>query len=277
MSEEETVRILRNDVLLLFVLAACAVGLFLLTKTVAAREGAIESHVAAVWYQDGLRKFTAGETERSIESFRKAAAIDRDNHRYILALADALAAGNHTVEAEQALLRLRELDPTNAEINLHLGRLAAKSGNVQKAVLYYHSSLDGMWTGADVAEQRRNVRIELIHFLIGRHDENRALSELLVLDSEPPDSELPDSSEARVQTAKMFLQVDDTRHALIDFSEAVRLDPHNMEALAGAGDAAFRLGDERKARHYLEEATARGDQSPQTLQDLSQLQSGDAK
>ncbi len=238
---------------------------------VAAREGAIESHVAAVWYQDGLRKFSAGATERSIESFRKATAIERDNHKYVLALADALAAGNHNVEAEQALLRLRELDPTSAEINLHLGRLAAKSGNVQKAVLYYHSSLDGMWTGADVAEQRRNVRIELIHFLIGRHDENRALSELLVLDSE-----LPDNSEAHVQTAKMFLQADDTRHALNDFSEAARLDPHNLEALGGAGDAAFRLGEDRKARHYLEEATGRGDQSPQTLQDLSVLRNGDA-
>ncbi|HTY84592.1 MAG TPA: tetratricopeptide repeat protein [Silvibacterium sp.] len=272
MSEEETVRILRRDMLLLFVLAACAVGLFLLTRTVAAREGAIESHVAAVWYQDGVSKFTAGATEKSIESFRKATAIDRDNRKYVLALADALAAGNHNVEAEQALLRLRELDPTSAEINLHLGRLAARSGNVQKAVLYYHSSLDGMWTGPDVAEQRRNIRIELIRFLISRHDQNRALSELLVLDSE-----LPDSSEAHVQAAKMFLQVDDSRHALNDFSEAVRLDPHNTEALAGAGDAAFRLGDDRKARLYLEEAAARGDQSPQTLQDLSLLQNGDAK
>jgi len=258
-SEEETVRILRRDVLLLFVLAACAVALFLLTRTVAAREGAIESRVAAIWYQDGVSKFSAGATNESIESFRKATAIDRDNRKYVLALTDALAAGNHNVEAEQALLRLRELDPTNAEINLHLARLAAKSGNIQKAVLYYHSSLDGMWTGADVAELRRNIRIELIRFLISHHDENRVLSELLVLDSE-----LPNSSEAHVHAANMFLQANEARHALNDFVEAVRLDPHNTEALAGAGEAEFRLGDYQKARHYVEEAMEQGDRSTET-------------
>jgi predicted Zn-dependent protease len=266
-SEEETVRILRKDVLLLAALAACAGGLFLITKAVAAREGAIEAHVASTWYQAGLLKASAGKVDGSIESFRKATAIDRDNRAYVLALADALAAGNHTVEAKQALLRLRETDPTNAEINLHLARLAAKTGNVLDAVLYYHSSLDGMWTGSDVAEQRRIIRTELIHFLIERHDENRALSELLVLDGE-----LPDSSDAHVQAAKLFLAADDARHALNDFSEAIRLDPGNAEALAGAGEAEFRLGDYQKARHYLEEATAQGEQSAKTEELLSLVQ-----
>lgn len=127
MSEEETVRILRRDMLLLSALAACAVGLFLVTKTVAAREETMESRVAATWYQDGVRKFRTGAVEKSIESFRKATGIDRENRTYVLALADALAAGNHNLEAQEALLRLRESDPTNAEINLHLATLAAKS------------------------------------------------------------------------------------------------------------------------------------------------------
>jgi len=263
-SEEETVRILRRDILLLAALAACASGLFLITKAVAAREGAIEKRVASTWYQDGLLKADVGKVDGSIESFRKATAIDRDNRTYVLALADALAAANQIVEAKQALLRLREMDPTNAEINLHLARLAAKTGNVLDAVLYYHSALDGMWTGHDVAERRRNIRTELIHFLIERHDENRALSELLVLDGE-----LPDSSDAHVQAATLFLQADDARHALSDFSEAIRLDPGNAEALAGAGEAEFRLGDYRRARHYLEEATAQGDVAPETAQLLT--------
>jgi predicted Zn-dependent protease len=263
-SEEETVRILRRDVLLLTVLAMCAVGLFLLTKAMAAREGAIETRVAATWYQDGLSKFRAGATDAAIESFRKSTAIDRENRTYVLALSDALAAGNHNPEAKQALLRLRELDPTNAEINLHLARLAVKTGNVQDAVLYYHSALDGMWTEPNVAAQRRNVRTELIHFLIERGDKNRALSELLVLDSD-----LPDSADQHVEAAKLFLKANDARHALNDFSEAIRLDGHNAEALAGAGEAEFRLGDYQKARHYLEDATAQGETSTETDQFLS--------
>ena len=55
----------------LSILAVCAVGLFLLTRAVAAREGAIESRVAATWYQDGVRKFHAGAIDGAIESFRK--------------------------------------------------------------------------------------------------------------------------------------------------------------------------------------------------------------
>ena len=264
MSEEETVRILRRDVLLLSILAVCAVGLFLLTRAVAAREGAIESRVAATWYQDGLRKFHAGAIDGAIESFRKSTAIDRENRTYVLALADSLAAGNHNMEAKQALLHLRESDPTNAEINLHLARLAVKNDNAQDAVLYYHSALDGLWTGPDVAERRRDVRNELIRFLIARHDENRALSELLVLDSE-----LPDSADVQVEAGKLFLKADDAKHALNDFSEALRLDPHNAEALSKAGEAEFRLGEYRKAGHDLEEATAQGETSAETAQMLS--------
>ncbi len=264
MSEEETVRILRRDILLLAILAVSTVGLFILTKAVAAREGSVESRVASTWYQDGMMKFHAGSINAAIESFQKSTAIDRENRTYVMALADALAAGNKNIAAEDALHRLRESDPTNAEINLHLARLAVKTGKVRDAVLYYHSALDGLWAGPDVAEERRDVRRELIYFLIDHHDENRALSELLVLDSD-----LPDTADAHVQVAKLFLKADDARHALNDFVEALRLDPHDADALSGAGEAEFRLGDYRRARHYLEEAATQGQTSAETAQLLS--------
>jgi len=266
-SEEETVRILRKDVLLLFLLAACAVSVFVLTKTVAAREGQIESRVAGIWYQDGERQIKAGQVDDAIDSFRKATGIDRENPRYVLALADALALGDHNIEAEQALQRLRDTDPTNAEINLRLARLAAKRGQIPEAVLYYHTSLDGMWKGPDIATKRRDVRLELIRFLIAGHDHDRALSELLVLDSE-----LPEKADAHVQAAKLYLLEGDEQRALNDFKEAVRLDPLNDQALSGAGETEFQLGDRRKARQYLEQAVARGDASPQTRDLLQQTE-----
>lgn len=231
-SEAETSRILRRDMLLLAVVAACTVGLFLITKAVAARQDAIDSHVAAYWYADGERKLSAGQADGAIDSLRKATGIDRENPLYMLALADALAQGNHTIEAQQALQRLREMQPTNADVNLRLARLAAKRGDIAEAVRFYHESLDGMWGGPGVARRRQDVRTELIHFLIERHDETRALSELLVLDSE-----LPNNADARVQAAKLFLEEGDARHALDDFDEALRLDPSNGEARAGKDQA----------------------------------------
>lgn len=266
MSEGETVRLLRRDILLLCVLGGCVIGLYLFTKAAAERVRSIESRIAATWYRDGARKFTSGDTEGAIDSFRKATGIDRENRTYVLAMADALAAANHNMEAQEAVQRLREASPTNAEINLHLARLAAKRGNMPEAVLYYHSALDGMWVGTEAQEQRRNIRIELIQFLIASRDENRTLSELLMLDSE-----LPDKADAHVQVGKLFLQVNDARHALNDFTEALRLDPQDVDAMVGAGEAAFRLGDHYKARHFLEEAEAHGDNSAQTAQLLTEL------
>ena len=262
--EEDTARVLRRDVLLLFALGVATIGVFVFTKAMAARELAMETHVAETWYQDGLRKFKAGSIDGAIESLRKATGIDRDNRGYMLALADALAAGNHDIEAEQALMHLRDADPTNAEINLHLARLAAKTGDVQKAVIFYHSSLDGMWKGPTAVQQRRQIRTELIYFLLAHHDETRALSELLVLDAD-----LPSTATAHIQIAKLFWQAGDAQRALNDYVEAIKLDPHNAEALAGAGTADFRLGDYHKAHHYLEEAAAEGDESTDTAQLLS--------
>ena len=264
MNDEKTVRLLRRDVLQLCVLGVCVIFLYLFTRAAAARIGSIDRHVAATWYAEGTRSFRSGDAKGAIESFTKAAAIDRDNRTYLLALADALAATNHNMEAQEALQRLREADPTNADFNLHLARLAAKRGNTSEAVVYYHSALDGMWAGPEALEQRRNVRIELVQFLIAKHDENRALSELLVVDTE-----LPDKPSAHIQVAKLFLQVGDARHALNDFAEALRLDLHDVGAMTGAGEAAFRLDDYRKARHYLEEATAQGDKSSRTAESLS--------
>ena len=62
-------------------------------------------------------------------------------------LADALGEGGHNAEAIQALSRLREADPEDAEINLHLARLAGKDGDVDSAVHYYENALYGRWTG----------------------------------------------------------------------------------------------------------------------------------
>ncbi|MCL2661013.1 MAG: hypothetical protein FWD64_10935 [Acidobacteriaceae bacterium] len=184
MREERTVGILRKDGPQLAILFVCAVGMFALTKLVAARVEAIDSRVAGFWYQDGLRKSHAGAGAGSIESFRKSVAIESDNPTYVLAFTDALAAGGHQDEAKQELLRLLAANPADPQVNLHLARLAAAAGQVQDAVHYYHSALDGLPAGEAGVEQRRDVRQELIYFLIGRHDESRARAELLTQDGD---------------------------------------------------------------------------------------------
>ena len=267
MEKQETQRAVRADIARLLVLVACAVVLFFFTRAAAARQRRLEIRSAANWYEIGESQLRSGAIESATESLRKATRNDPDNQKYLMRLADALGDGGHNAEAMQALSRLRESDPEDAEINLHLARLAGKDGDVDNAVHYYENALYGRWTGGQVDERQRQTRVELIQFLLDHQDRDRALSELLILDSE-----LPDTATAHNQAAELFLRANDLPRALEDFVDAIHLDPGNIDALAGAGETAFQLGEYRKARHYLEAAVKNGEDNQKAIQTLSLTQ-----
>jgi tetratricopeptide (TPR) repeat protein len=224
----------------------------------------MEVDIAAFWYAQGERLLSSGSTTQAIDAFRKAVAGERENRKYAFALANALAAGNHDQEAMQTILRLREFDPENAEINLALARLAAKHDDLSETIHYYENAIYGRWAGTQVDQRRRQVRMELIRLLMAHQQRARAFSELLILDGD-----LPRTAEAHDQAGELFLQVGDAQHALNDFSEAIELDNHDASALAGAGEASFDLGDYIKARRYLEAAVLQLPESEHAKQLLS--------
>lgn len=264
MHEGETPRILNKEIFLLATLALVAFGVFVFTKTMAAREQQMEVQIGRIWYEQGQRYIASGKTEQAIQAFRRAIAGTRYNQKYALALADALATGNHNAEAQELLLRLRESDPENAEINIYLARLASKQGEVSDAVRYYQNALYGRWTGVQIDVRRRQLRIELIHFLLERQERNLASSQLLILETE-----LTGSAPSKVQAAKLFIEAGDLQHASKEYMEAARLDGHNVEALTGAGETSFRLADYTKAKQYLRASLDLDPQSEQTRQLLS--------
>ncbi len=262
--EEKTYRVLNREIFLLVALAVLAIGVFVFTRKMAAKEQQLDARVAAIWYQDGERQLSSGQIEKAIESFRKATSDAVGNPTYTLALANALAAGNHDAEAEQTLLRLRESDPEDAEINLQLARLAAKREEIDDAVHYYQNALYGRWAGTQVDERILQLRLELIRFLLAHQKRNIALSELLILETD-----LPQSADAHVQAARLFLQAGDTQHALKDYTKAIELDKNNMEALTEAGEAAFHVGNYEQADEYLKAALELNPEAEKTRQLLS--------
>ena len=126
----------------------------------------MDARIAAIWYEEGQSQFSSGQIEKAIDSFRKATTDALRDRTYALALANALAEGNHDAEAQQTLLRLREGDPEDAEINSQLARLAAKRGEVDDAVHYYQNALYGRWAGTQVDQRKLQLRVELIRFLL---------------------------------------------------------------------------------------------------------------
>lgn len=246
MDEASTYRVLNRQIFLLIALSVGAVGVYAFTKSMAAKEQRMDARIAAIRFREGQRQFSSGQIDQAIDSFRKATTYALRDQTYALALANALAAGNHNAEAQQTLLRLREADPEDADINSRLARLAAKRGEVDDAVHYYQNALYGRWAGTQVDERKLQLRVELIRFLLVHQQRNIALSELLILEAD-----LPRSAVAHVETARLFLQTGDAQHALKNYDAAIELDKDNVDALTEAGETAFRQRDYPGAERYL--------------------------
>jgi tetratricopeptide (TPR) repeat protein len=179
---------------------------------------------------------------------RRASVRNRSERKYALALAIALERNGDTEAARAALLMLREASPEDAEINLALARLAAKRQDVTEALNFYHNTLYAPGP-AESADDRREVRFELIDFLLLYDQAGRALSELLAMVAD-----LPDEVSAHIRVGRAFARAGDARQALDQYKRALRIAPADKTALAGAGTSAFALGDYLQARNFLRRA-----------------------
>ena len=244
-SYDQRLRFVHREVILLTVLVGVAVGAFAMTRMAASGNREMRRADAAAWYARAQEDLRGGSPERATAALRRAAALDPDEAEYRLELARALAAAEQDAEARQILLNQQARQPENPEVNLQLARLDARSGDLPAAVRQYQHALAALWT-AEQLDARRQVRIDLIELLLSYDQRSRALSELLVLIAN-----LPDDPAAHAAAGQMLLRAGDPRRALDRFVDVLDRDPKAGEALAGAGEAAFELGDYQQARRYL--------------------------
>jgi tetratricopeptide (TPR) repeat protein len=203
-------------------------------------------------YASGQRELEKGDAEGAVTDFRTALSYNRDNDLYQLRLAQASVAANHLEEARAYLFNLWERHPENAEVDMELGRLAARNRNVDQALRYYHNAICGDWQGQDAASRRRETRLELYQFLIHVGTQSQAQAELVALAAE-----LPADSPLHNQIGQLFLKDGDYHAALNLFREALQVNRNDKAALAGAGETEFRLGNYQDALTYIERARKR--------------------
>ena len=249
-SETAAARLIRTDILRLAALVFVAAAAFLVTRAVAASNRAMNLRDAAEWYARGQQELASGSLDQAVVAFRRAATKDRNNKQYVLALAHVLGTSGHETSARAALLELRDTEPDDAEVNLQLARLAAKRNDVTEASRYYHNALYAPWT-ADQGQVRRRIRVELIRFLISERQNRRALSEVLALASD-----VPETAASHAEVAALFSEAGDPARALGEYEETLRLDPANAAAHAGAAGAAFAIRDYQAARRFLHDVTS---------------------
>jgi thioredoxin-like negative regulator of GroEL len=242
-------QLVRRQGLQLAVLIGIVIAAFFATRALAANNRTMTLHDAAEWYRRGQDELAAGHVARAADDFRRATVRDRMKPQYTLALAHALALDGDTEAARNALVALRNAAPEDRDVNLELARLAAATGDITAALRYYHNALYAPWP-FDADETRRRVRLELIRLLIAANANDRAQSELFILSSD-----LPNDTAHHIEAARLFTDTGDHVHALEQYRRALQLDADNIDALVGAGQAAFQLGDYRLTQSYLQKVS----------------------
>jgi predicted Zn-dependent protease len=243
----------------LFLLAIVAFGaVTALTKSYTTRQ----RHVTWDLYTRAGSALKSGNMPEAIRAFRAALDLAPDNSLYQLGLAKALMAGGRNAEALTYLEILWDKQPENGEVNLELARNYAAGGDTEQAIRHYQNAIYSVWrTDPDI--NRRTVRFELIHYLIAHGAKTQANAELVALAGN-----LPEDTTLRTQVAALFFDTKDYTRALSQYERVLRIDAQNKDALAGAGQAAFQLGQFATAQKFLSEAVRQDSNDSESAEDL---------
>ena len=250
-------RTVRGEALVIAVLSAVAVVALLIVFALVNRFRDWQTALADRTYRHGLNEMDYGSASQAIEYFRSALFFQPDNFDYQFSLAQGLENAGRFDEAEAYLQNLWEKQPQSGSVNLQLGRLAAHRHQTADVLRYYHNAIYGIWK-SDPDQNRRIARLELVDFLIANNDVTQAQAELIAMQAG-----LPSDPRLHTQLANLFMSISDYEHAFAEFREARQLDRQNIQPLAGAGIAAFKLGRFRTALHFLDAAVRAGDRDPE--------------
>ena len=242
------------------ILLLCVLGLviaFGVTGFAARLYHGRRAELARSWFDLGNAELKAGRAAAALSYFRTALIYAQhelppeQQQQYELNFVQALLATGNTGEARAYLLDMWERGPGDSRINLELARLAAQIGNDADAKRYYNGAIYGVWdqNAGDVLRSRMDARLELYHYLMDHGEKTEAQSELLATAAAiPPDALL------HAQVGELMLEAGQPQPALDQFAQALRLNGRNYEAMAGAGEANFQLGNDRDAIRNLENA-----------------------
>ncbi len=215
------------------------------------------------WRARGEAALAAGQPVAALNLLHSALAYAPDDRGLQVELATALTAAGRTQEAQVYFTTLLEGEPGSGAINLQLARLAIRQGNVESAVDHYQAAIEGTWNG-DAFTQRRDIRLELVRYLIAQRRYAEARELLLITSGNGPDN-----PGLQLVLGGLLEQAGDATDALDVYRKAVRNRPTRLEALEGEGHAAASLGRYAQARTYLAQAV--GEQSfarqPQPVRD----------
>lgn len=237
------------------VLLSCVVFLLLLlvVTALAARLYHKQEHVLAdQWFERGEGAFRAGNALKAARYYRNALVYSESNTVFQFHLAQALTAA-HTKEtdeeAESYLLSLLAESPGSGEINLELAHIAARQSSktpAQDTLRYYYGAIYGVWQ-SDPLPKRWDARSELCDYLLAHGMTAQAQPETIALAQDVPLSDWGRQREAAALLGRAGLW----DRALTEYRAILSSHRRDQGALAGAGLAAFQVGQYAAAVEYL--------------------------
>jgi Flp pilus assembly protein TadD len=242
-------RLIFADTLSLVTLFAITALLAVLTNYLYQSYASHQVSLAARWLQRGDQALRDNKPQAAIDALSSALAYAPNDRSTAIKLAEALASAGRVQEATVYFNALLESQQGSGVINLQLARLAARQGNESQAIEDFQKAIYGNWEG-DGYVRRRQVRFELINYLIAHHLLDQARSELLVASGNAP----ADDISVQLEIARNLEQAQDPSDAFHVYRTILRLHSSLREALDGAGRTAFHLGRYLEAKRYLARA-----------------------
>jgi tetratricopeptide (TPR) repeat protein len=239
-------RLIFADTLSLITLFAITALLAVLTNYLYQSYASHQVTLAKRWLERGDQALRNDKPQAAIDALSSALAYSPSDRGTQIKLAEALASAGRVQEATVYFNALLEAQQGSGVINLELARLAARQSDERQAIEHYQKAIYGNWEG-DGYVRRREVRFELINYLISHQHLDQARSELLVASGNAPENDVG----VQLEIARLMEQAQDPGDALHLYKAILHRHPSQREALEGAGRTAFQMGFYLQAKRYL--------------------------
>jgi len=256
------------------VLIACVVlmiALFGFTAFITRQYHRTVHRYADQWFARGESALTTGNANAAINDYRNALVYKPDDPTFQFHLAQALASAGQEVQSRTYLLNLLSENPGSGPINLTLARVAVRQKNNADAVRYYHSAIYGVWE-TDPITRRWEVRREVCEYLLSQGDVHEAEPDLIALAQEVPPG---DAGRGKI-AGTLLLRAGLWKRALAEFRAVLATARRDPDALAGAGRAAFEMGEYPDAVGYWMRLPREKREAPDVSQMLQTAQEAES-